>query len=415
VLKDKQVISWAMYDWANSVFATVVIAGFFPIIFKQYWAQDLTAEQSTFWLGSANSFASLIIVILAPLLGTVADIRGVRKRLLIVFMLIGVISTLLIYPVIAGQWWLVLIFYVLAIIGFMGANVFYDAMLIDVSRLYQIDKVSGLGFAMGYLGGGILLAACVYLSKNPQMFGFANTIDAILFAFIISAFWWLIFSMPLALWVEESSPIYQQQPKISVFKETVKTFRHILKDKNIKLFLIAYWLYIDGVDTIIRMAVDYGLALGFDSGDLIVALLITQFVGFPAAIIYSYIGNKVGVKAALLVGISIYGLITVFAFYMQTVAHFYLLAIIIGLVQGGVQALSRSFYARLIPQHRAAEYFGVYNMMGKAAAIIGPVLMGTVALMTDSHRYSMLSITLLFVGGLVVLLYVKEPANKGVS
>ena len=415
MLKDKQLISWTLYDWANSVFATVVIAGFFPILFKQYWAQDLSSDESTFWLGSANSLSSLIIVILAPLLGTVADCGGMRKRLLIVFMLIGVSATLLIYPVVAGQWWLVLIFYVLGIVGFMGANVFYDSLLIDVSRMHNIDKVSGLGFGMGYLGGGVLLAVCIYMSQNHELFGFDSTTDAVLFAFVIAALWWFIFSMPLALWVEESKPIDKQQQTIrSIFTETGKTFRHIFKDRRIRLFLIAYWLYIDGVDTIIRMAVDYGLALGFESGDLIAALLITQFVGFPAAILYSYLGNKIGIKNALIIGIVIYGMITLLGFYMQTVEHFYFLALMIGLVQGGVQALSRSFYARLIPQHRSAEYFGVYNMMGKAAAIIGPALMGVVALMTNNHRYSILSIMLLFVAGLFILLYVKEPSQKGV-
>jgi len=414
VLKDKQLISWALYDWANSVFATVVIAGFFPIIFKQYWAQNLTSDQSTFWLGSANSFSSLMIVILAPLLGTVADFRGIRKRMLLIFMLMGVIATLLIYPVAAGQWWLVLIFYMMGILGFMGANIFYDALLIDVSRGHHIDKVSGLGFGMGYLGGGILLAACVYLSQNPEIFGFSSTVDAILFSFLITAFWWLIFSMPLALWVDEAKPDYQQQASVkAIFKQTAKTFSVIFKDRHTRLFLIAYWLYIDGVDTIIRMAVDYGLALGFDSGDLIAALLITQFVGFPAAIIYSYIGDKVGVKISLVTGIIIYGFITLFGFYMQSVEQFYFLAVMIGLVQGGVQALSRSFYARLIPKNKTAEYFGVYNMMGKAAAIIGPLLMGTVALITNNHRYSILSIMILFIAGLLLLLYVEDPSKEG--
>ena len=416
MLKDKQVISWALYDWANSVFATVVIAGFFPIIFKQYWAQDLTSDQSTFWLGSANSLASVIIVILAPFLGTIADCSGLRKRLLIVFMLIGVCATLLIYPVIAGQWWLVLIFYMIGIVGFMAANIFYDALLVDVSRSYNIDKVSGLGFGMGYLGGGILLAACVYLSQNPAAFGFANSIDAILFSFVITALWWLIFSIPLALWVEESQPLYQQSGSVRrIFKETAKTFTHVFKDRNIRYFLLAYWLYIDGVDTIIRMAVDYGLALGFESGDLIAALLITQFVGFPAAIIYTHIGDRVGVKLSLVVGIVVYVVITLFGFYMESVEQFYFLAVMIGLVQGGVQALSRSFYARLIPHDRAAEYFGVYNMMGKAAAIIGPFLMGVVALMTNNHRYSILSIIILFIGGLFMLVYVKDPSREKVA
>ena len=294
-------------------------------------------------------------------------------------MLIGVSATLLIYSASVGQWKLVLIFYIVSIIGFMGANIFYDALLVDVSKRHHLDKVSGLGFGMGYLGGGLLLTVCVYLTRNIEMFGFASISEAILFSFVLAAFWWLIFTMPLALWVEESKPIYlTHKSTVNIFQETARTFRHVIKDKTIRLFLIAYWLYIDGVDTIIRMAVDYGLALGFQSGDLIIALLITQFVGFPAAIVYSHIGDKVGVKKALIVGIVIYGMITIFGFYMQTVEQFYFLAVMIGLVQGGVQALSRSFYARLIPQQRAAEYFGIYNMMGKAAVIIGPLLMGAV-------------------------------------
>ena len=195
----------------------------------------------------------------------------------------------------------------------------------------------------------------------------------------------------------------------AIIRETKQTFKHVLKDPQIRLFLLAYWVYIDGVDTIIRMAVDYGLALGFGANDLILALLITQFVGFPAAIVYSHIGHKVGVKKALFAGIVIYSFITVWGYYMDSAKEFYVLAAMIGLVQGGVQALSRSFYARLIPERRAAEYFGVYNMMGKAAAIIGPLLVGAVAVMTGNHRFSILSILLLFILGLALLWYVKEP------
>ena len=187
----------------------------------------------------------------------------------------------------------------------MGGNIFYDALLIDVSRHHHIDKVSGMGFGMGYLGGGILLAACVYLSQNAEIFGFSSTIDAVLFSFVLTAFWWLLFSMPLAYWVKESKPLTKTsaKPVSQIFKEVGQTFRHIFGNKQIALFLLAYWVYIDGVDTIIRMAVDYGLSIGFDSNDLIVALLITQFVGFPAAIIYTHIGDKVGIKNALIAGI----------------------------------------------------------------------------------------------------------------
>lgn len=408
--KDKKVWGWALYDWANSVFATVVIAGFFPIVFKQYWSSGIGSDESTFWLGTANSISSLAIVVMAPVLGAIADYGGIRKRLLLGFMLLGVVCTYLLSSAAAGQWQWVLVLYVLGIIGFMAANIFYDALLVDVSRDHHIDRVSGMGFGLGYLSGGLLLALCVYLSQQFTQFGFAERMDAVLFSFVLVAVWWLVFSMPLAYWVDESKALRKQHPwhAAPVFSETWQTLRRVLTDPRIRLFLIAYWVYIDGVDTIIRMAVDYGLALGFDSGDLIMALLITQFVGFPAAIIYTHIGERLGVKRALLAGVLIYALITVWAYFMDSALEFYLLAAMIGLVQGGVQALSRSYYARMIPPERSAEYFGVYNMLGKAAAVIGPMMMGGVALLTDNHRYSILSILILFVLGFVLLSYVKD-------
>ena len=411
MLKDRQVWSWALYDWANSVFATVVIAGLFPVVFKQHWAANLSSDESTFWLGAANSTSSLIIVLLAPLLGAIADCHGIRKRMLLFFMLLGVVSTFMFYFVGTGMWLLVLMFYVLASFAFMGANVFYDALLIDVSRNHHVDRVSGLGFGLGYLGGGILLGLCVMLSQQPASFGFSSALDAVIFSFVLVSIWWLVFSLPLGIWVKESRALAADKSQIqsNIFAETLAVFRHVFKDRQISLFLLAYWIYIDGVDTIIRMAVDYGLALGFSANDLILALLITQFVGFPAAIIYTHIGDRVGVKRSLLAGIFIYALITVWGYYMDSPGEFYFLAVMIGLVQGGVQALSRSFYARLIPQNRAAEYYGVYNMMGKAAAIIGPLLMGAVAVLTNNHRYSILSIVVLFIIGGLLLKFVKEP------
>ena len=411
MLKNKSILAWAFYDWANSVFATVVIAGLFPVVFKQYWASNLEADESTFWLGMANSSASLLIVILAPLLGAIADCAGIRKRMLLGFMTLGVISTALMYPVESGNWWLVLVFYVMGILGFMAGNIFYDAMLLDVSKGQHVDRVSGFGFGMGYLGGGILLAFSIFMSQSYASFGFATSINAVLFAFILTALWWWLFSIPLMIWVKESPAI--SSPGLShVFSETFNTLKTVFKNPQIRLFLFAYWIYIDGVDTIIRMAVDYGLALGFGADDLIVALLITQFVGFPAAIIYTYIGDKIGTKIALLAGIFVYGLITFLGYSMTSVSEFYYLAILIGFVQGGVQALSRSFYARMIPKERAAEYFGVYNMMGKAAAVLGPLMMGGVTLLTGNHRYSILSISVLFVIGFVLLAMVKSPANR---
>lgn len=412
----KSVWSWALYDWANSVFATVVIAGFFPVVFKQFWSAGLTTEQSTFWLGSANSTASLLIVLLAPLLGALADCKGWRKHLLLGFMTAGVTATALLYWVDGGDWQSALSFYLLALIAFMGANVFYDSLLVDVSQGKNMDRLSGFGYALGYLGGGLLLACCVVMSQQPEQFGFATAMDAVLFAFLLVAVWWFVFSMPLGLWVQETPPLVKNRLHVGeIWRETRNTFRNCLANREIRLFLLAYWIYIDGVDTIIFMAVDYGMSLGFGVNDLITALLLTQFVGFPAAIVFSRIGEREGVKAALLFGILVYGCITVWGYYMSSPREFYYLAVAIGLVQGGVQALSRSWYARMIPAERAAEYFGVYNMMGKAAAVLGPVMMGLVAVLTNNHRYSILSILIFFVAGFLLLLKVTAPVTPGLS
>jgi UMF1 family MFS transporter len=331
--------------------------------------------------------------------------------MLLGLMLIGVITTGALSQSALGHWQTVLALYVLASIGFMAANIFYDALLVPISATEQVDKVSGLGYGMGYLGGGIALAGCVYLSQQPGLLGYEESIDAVLFCFILVAVWWFIFSLPLAIWTRDG-PRMQNAENISVLSATLRAFKMAFSNRDVRLFLIAYWIYIDGVDTIIRMAVDYGMALGFESNDLIIALLITQFVGFPAAIVYGYIGARVGVKSSIMAGIGIYALITLLGYSMTTVADFYMLAVLIGLVQGGVQAMSRSFYARMVPADKAAEYFGIYNMLGKSAAIIGPLLMGLVALITDNHRYSILSLLLLFVLGALLLSRVRDPRQN---
>ena len=409
--KNKSIISWAFYDWANSVFATVVIAGFFPIIFKSYWASDLSDSESTFWLGTGNAVASLIVVCLAPLLGVIGDKFNLRKPMLLGFMIIGSVTTGAFYFAAQGDWIIVLTLYIVATVGFMAANVFYDALLVDVAKITEVDKASGLGYGLGYLGGGVSLGGCVYLSKNPQILGYSDAMDVVLICFIFVAIWWFVFSLPLAFWTKDNLKVQKNDIEYSILTTTIKAFKSVFGNTQTRLFLIAYWLYIDGVDTIIRMAVDYGMALGFETGDLILALLITQFVGFPAAILYGYIGQKTDVKNSIMVGIGVYMLITWLGYTMNSAQEFYMLAVLIGLVQGGVQAMSRSYFTRMIPEGKAAEYFGIYNMLGKSAAIIGPVLMGVVALITENHRYSILSVMILFVAGALVLSRV-EVNNK---
>lgn len=410
----RQKWGWAMYDWANSAFATTVMAGFFPVFFKEYWNSGVDAATSTFRLGMANSLASLLIVLLAPLLGAIADCMSRRKAMLFSFAFLGVLMTAGLYLIGEGDWFLAAFLYVLALIGFSGSNVFYDSLLPFVSRKDKIDQTSALGFSMGYLGGGILLSINVLMALHPEKFGLADGAAAIRISFLMVAAWWLIFSLPLMLLVEEpdgSASGWSVNVLQAGFKRVWTTLQEVRQLRNIWLFLVAYWLYIDGVDTIVRMAVDYGLSLGFDQNSLITALLITQFTGFPAAIAFGWFGGRYGPKTGIFIGLAVYIVVTVWASVMDSVSEFYYLAFLIGLAQGGIQALSRSLYARMIPPDRSAEFFGFYNMLGKFAAILGPVMIGWVGVISGNPRTGILSLLVLFVvGGLVLVgVKVKEP------
>ena len=402
----RQKWGWAMYDWANSAFATTVMAGFFPVFFKEYWNSGVDAATSTFRLGMANSLASLLIVLLAPLLGAIADCMSRRKAMLFSFAFLGVLMTAGLYLIGEGEWFLAAFLYVLAIIGFSGSNVFYDSLLPFVSREDKIDQTSALGFSLGYLGGGILLSVNVLMVLHPEKFGLADGSAAIRISFLMVAVWWLMFSLPLMLLVEEpdgSVSGWSINVLQAGFKRVWATLQEVRQLRNIWLFLVAYWLYIDGVDTIVRMAVDYGLSLGFDQNSLITALLITQFTGFPAALAFGWFGGRYGPKTGIFIGLAVYIVVTIWASVMDSVAEFYYLAFFIGLAQGGIQALSRSLYVRMIPAERSAEFFGFYNMLGKFAAILGPVMIGWVGVISGNPRTGILSLLVLFVvGGLVL-------------
>ena len=368
---------------------------------------------STFYLGLSNSLSSLVIVLLAPLLGAIADQAGARKGFLLFFAALGMVMCGSLYFVQSGQWQLAVLLYILASIGFMGGNIFYDALITLIANNENMDRVSALGFALGYLGGGMLFAINVLMVLYPEIFGIANSSEAVRLAFVMVAVWWAIFSLPVFLFVKEKKNHEYTRKPITVsivdgVKQLTDTFHHIKRLRVVFLFLLAYWLYIDGVDTIIRMAVDYGMALGFSSDALMVALLITQFVGFPAALIFGKLGEKWGTKKGIFLAIFIYISVTGWGYFMDQVYEFYVLAVVIGLVQGGVQALSRSFYARIIPVNKAAEFFGFYNMLGKFAAVIGPVMMGWVSMTTGDARLSILSLIILFLFGAIVLYFVDE-------
>lgn len=410
----KVVYSWALYDWANSAFATSVLAGFFPIFFKQYWSAGADATVSTLRLGTANSLSGIVIVVLAPLLGAIADKGSAKKRFLFFFAVIGVIMTLALFLIREGAWQWAVFVYAAASTGFTGSIVFYDSLIVSVATEDKTDVVSALGYGLGYLGGGLLFAVNVLMVSKPDLFGLDGSSQAIRFSFVTVAVWWALFSIPIYLFVPEPpAGTHRGWRAIAEgFYQLNRTFRELRQLRVVFYFLFAYWLYIDGVQTIARMAVDYGLSLGFPAQSLITALLITQIVGFPAAIAFGKLGERFGAKAGIYIGIAGYCIICIWAYFMSRIADVYILAISIGLLQGGVQSLSRSFYARIIPRSKAGEFFGFYNMLGKFAAVIGPILMGWVAVATGSSRASMISVIILFAAGLVFLGRANEAEGR---
>jgi UMF1 family MFS transporter len=419
----RAIFGWAMYDWANSAFATTVMAAFFPIFFKQYWSAGADAVLSTAKLGLANSLAGIAVALCAPLLGAIADRGRARKRFLICFAFTGAAATASLPLVPQGQWQQAASLYTLAMIGFAGGNIFYDALLTAVAEERRLDEVSSLGFSLGYLGGGLLFALNVGMTHRPGFFGLDGPADAVRFSFLSVGIWWVLFSLPLILLVREPAAAERErigEIVVGGLRQLRRTFREIRHHRTIFTFLAAYWLYIDGVDTIIVMALDYGLSIGFESKDLILALLITQFIGFPAALAFGRLGGRIGTKRAILIAICVYLVMPLWGFFMRSKLEFFLMAGVIGLVQGGVQALSRSFFARLIPADKSAEYFGFYNMIGKFAAVIGPVLIGGAGLWARSlgfggdlaSRVGILSIAFLFLAGGALLLKVDEEKGR---
>jgi len=431
----KAVWGWAMYDWANSAFATTVMAGFFPIFFKQYWSYGVDVNVSTAQLGFGNSIASLLVALMAPVLGAIADKGSARKKFLIFFAYLGVLMTACLFLVGKGEWAWAIFVYAMGIVGFSGANVFYDSLLPTVAGKDNVDYISGLGFAMGYLGGGLLFLINVLMTLMPEKFGLADSGEAVRYSFISVAIWWGVFTIFTILWVPEEKTAGASREGGNFiadgFRQIIGTFKKVRHLKTIFLFLLAYWFYIDGVDTIIRMAVDYGMSIGFASNDLIIALLVVQFVGFPSALVFGKFGQKWGVRKAIYLAIGIYMFIVVWGTMMTVKQEFYILAVMIGLVQGGIQALSRSYYSRLIPREQSAEYYGFYNMLGKFAAIVGPALMGVVGLIARrllmpptptpgqiehvsqlASRWSIGSVLILFLIGAILFYFVDEEKGK---
>ena len=399
--------SWAFYDWANSAFATTVLVAMFPVLFKDYYAAGMAPTTSTFYLSVfGNSLSALVVVLLAPTLGVIADRRGLKKPLLAVFTAIGAGSTIGLCFVGKGQYELAIGLFALACIGFFGGLGFYDSLLVHIAAPQERDRVSAYGYGLGYLGGGILLSVNVLMALKPAMFGLADATVATKLAFFTVAAWWILFSLPLFKYVSEPPPVAGEALG---WRELIRMLKRVVEIKPVMMFLLGYWLYIDAVGTVAQLAVDFGKNLGFATSALIKAILIVQFVSFPAAIAFGWIGERFGTRRGIYLGLAVYVFVTCWAWFMKTESDFYLMAAVVGLVQGGVQSLSRSYFARLIPPDAAGEFFGFYNMLGKFAAVLGPLVVGVTAAVTGNPRLALFMLVFFFIAGAVLLSRVREP------
>jgi UMF1 family MFS transporter len=397
--------SWALSAWANHAFVTTIAVGFFPVFFDKYWAATLPGTQQTFYLGLSNSAATFVVMLIAPWLGALADRRAQKKLWLGIWTVLGSVGCAVLASIGEGNWAWALVVYGLCSISFWAGSSFQDALIVQVANAEETNRVSSLGFAMGYIGGGLLFLVNVLMALHPHWFHVEDATQATRIAFLDVAVWWLVFTIPLFRSVPEGARTAQS----SGLSDLWQTIRTVMSDRAVRNFLLAYWLYIDGINTVQLMAVDFGSKLGFPTDSLITALLIVQFIAFPFALLFGYLGDRFGTKRSIYLGLAVFAGVTFYAYFMHTVLQFYILAAVFGTAQGGVQALSRAYFARLIPRERAGEYFGFYNMLAKFAAVLGPLAMGLVAVLTGNQRLSILVLEVFFLGGGLLLARTRLP------
>jgi len=410
--------AWAMYDWANSAFMTTIIAAVFPIYFANVAAAGLPPETATFRFSLATTIALAIVAIVSPFLGALADYGGLKKRLLLAFQSLAIAATALMVFILKGDWALALVLFAIGNIGAAGAFTFYDSLLPHIARHDELDRVSTAGYALGYVGGGLLLVINLLWIQQPQWFGMADAGVATRLSFLSVAVWWAVFSLPLFRRVPEPARRIEEDERlgenllVAAFGRLGETFRELARYRQALLMLIAFLLYNDGIATIIRMASLYGAQLGIGEEHLILALLLVQFVGIPCAFLFGRLAGRIGAKRAVFLALAVYAGVSVLGYYMTTALHFYLLALLVGAVQGGSQALSRSLFAAMIPRHKSSEFFGFFGVFEKFAGILGPLLFAAAVGQTGSSRTAILSVIGFFAAGALVLTLVNVPEGE---
>jgi len=402
---NRQSIAWALYDCGNSAFALSAIAVLFPLFLGSYWSVGADGAVVTARLAWTTAAASFVVLVAAPILGALADSGGLRKRLLFMLGLIGALATAALGAVPEGQWQPALLCFFVGSIGFYSANVFYDSLIVEVSKPEHYGMVSALGYSLGYVGSALLLSVQIWMMTSPDTFGFASVSPIVRIAFVAVGIWWFVFMLPLMFRVTEPpARAVEGAPLIeSAYRSLLDTVRHVRRYRQVVLFLTAYTLYIAGVFTVIFMAVNFGQRLGFEQVDLVKALLLTNFIGFPATLVFGWVGDRIGAKSATYIGLLVYASVAISAVFLKDVSQFYIMAALIGLVQGGVQSMSRSLYASLIPAGRSAEFFGFYNMLTKLATVLGPVVVGIGTWISDDPKAVLVALLPLYiVGGLLL-------------
>jgi UMF1 family MFS transporter len=403
--------AWAMYDWANSAFQTTIVAAIFPIYFQKVAAAGMPGPVATSRFAWATTWAILIVAVIAPILGAVADYAAAKKKLLAVFLAIGAAATGAMFFISRGDWMLALVLFVVANVGVAGSIVFYESLLPHLVSEDELDRVSSAGYALGYLGGGVLLAINILMMSKPSWFGLPSREIAVRASLASVAVWWVVFSIPLFRDVPEPPRRLEKDETpagnavVNAIRRLLETVRELRRYRQAFMLLLAFLLYNDGIQTIIRMATTYGTEIGIDENAMILALLITQFIGVPFAFLFGMFAQKAGAKRAIFVGLAVYAVITVLGYFMRTSMHFFALAIMVGMVQGGTQALSRSLFASMIPKHKSSEFFAFFGVFERYAGILGPALFAWVVAHSGTSRNAILSVLAFFIlGGLLLTL-----------
>jgi len=401
--------AWAMYDWANSAFMTTIVAAVFPIYFSTVAAADLAPEDASFWFATTTFVALSFTAVLSPILGALADVAGIRKKLLAGFLALGVVATACMFFIRQGDWVLAALLFAVANIGVTTSFVFYDSLLPHIATQTEMDRVSTAGYALGYLGGGLLLAVNAAWIQYPEAFGIGGAELATRLSFLSVAVWWLGFSLPLFRTVPEPVRALEaderagQHPIRVAFTRLGETLRELRGYRQAFLMMLAFLVYNDGINTIIRMATTFGTEIGLDQGSLILALLVVQFVGIPFAFLFGQLATHLGAKRSVFLALGVYVIISILAYGMTTTTEFFVLAMLVGVVQGGSQALSRSLFATMVPHHKSSEFFGFFGVFEKFAGIVGPGVFAVMILVTGSSRGAILSLIAFFVlGGLLL-------------